>query len=272
MRHVARALVIMTLSVAIGCSSRLNPATTPPTDATEVIEIATTRETQRLFEIVALSFNTDFPAITLLPRTDNHVALVSQLQQQQGELNYFISNHLPNDRSLWAAPIARDGVAVIVHPDNTVRNLSLESLQGIYQGHITNWRDLGGSDVPISVFTREAGNSTRLDFEQVVMGQQRVSPNVRVFSSTDSQIQQVETDVSAISFVALSSLDNRNLAIAIDGVRPTTQTIQQSVYPLRTTLYIIGQQEPRNGYRQFVGWLQSTQGQAVISTVYVLLP
>lgn len=269
MRRVARALSIIALATTIGCSGALTPAT-PPLEQAQPIKIASARDTAPLLDYLVTPFRFEYPAIEITKPSSNHVTLLSQLQD--GTIPYMVSNHLPAQNTLWAAPLARDGIAILLHPENPITNLSITDLRRIYQGHVTSWDELGGPALPITVFSREAGNSTRLEFERLVMGQQRITPNVQVLASAESLLTQLRTDESAIGYISYSLLRNTTQPITIDNIQPTSEMIRGNIYPLRTTIYIIGQQEPLDNTRQFVGWVQSAEGQAIVGSQFIPLP
>lgn len=182
---------------------------------------------------------------------------------------YLLTNHLPLESqatlNLWAAPIGQDGIAIIVHPDNPVRALSSQQLREIYQGYIANWRDLGGEDREIIVISREDGSGTRAEFEEQVMGVRRTTQAAQIAPSSAAVIEIVARQPGCIGYVSMSYLRTSVNALALDGVMLTRQSVEQHTYPLRSTLFVVGQREPQNHERAFIGWLQSPAGQSLVS-------
>jgi phosphate transport system substrate-binding protein len=172
---------------------------------------------------------------------------------------------------LWAAPIGQDGIAIIVHPDVDVTGLSVDELRAVYQGRITRWEELGGSEGSIVVFTREQGSGTRAGFERLVMGRRTTTPNARIAASSQQVITTVARTHGAIGYISMGYLDSTTDVLRIDDVLPTSVTVFDNVYPLRTTLYVVGLQEPEDQYRQFIGWIQSPEGQVVVAQRYAPL-
>jgi phosphate transport system substrate-binding protein len=195
--------------------------------------------------------------------TANYQALVDRLLS--GETVYFISNHLPADSPLWAAPIGQDGVAIIVHPTNNISGLSTEQLRRIYQGQIRNWRDVGGDNQPITVISREDGSGTRAIFERLVMGERQTTRAARLAPSSLAMIGSVAQTPAGIGYVSMSYVDTSVRTIAIDQTVATQDTVLSNSYPLRSTIFVIGQEEPESAYRLFIGWIQSPEGQATVS-------
>jgi phosphate transport system substrate-binding protein len=188
----------------------------------------------------------------------------------QDDIPYFLTNHLPTDYS-WAAPIAQDAIAVIVNADFDVHALTTEQLRAIYQGRITRWNEIGGKNQPIIVYSREDGSGTRLEFERMVIGRRPITPNARVAISSTRMIEAIAENENSIGYVSLAYLDRSVQAVTLDGVYPTQSNVFGNLYPLRSTIYIVGKSEPEGVYREFVGWIQSPVGQEIVAKRYTPL-
>jgi phosphate transport system substrate-binding protein len=160
---------------------------------------------------------------------------------------------------------------VIVHPENLLTDLTTEQLRNIYQGYISNWRDLGGTDLDVTVISREGGSGTRAEFEQLVMGERRTTLAAQIAPSSTAMVTSVATQAGGIGYVSMGYLDSRVRALSIDGVPLNVDTVYENTYPLRSTLYFIGLEEPQDDYRVFIGWVQSPEGQAVVARHYAPL-
>ena len=268
MKHARRALATMAVSTLIGCSSIIN-ATTPTTDLF-VLPLCSVTSTATLVTNLTQSYQITNPHIRFETETGNFSRMLQKLTD--GEVPYFISNHLPSDPNLWAAPIGQDGIAIIVHPSNPVKNLSTQELRRIYQGQIRNWSELGGSDSAITVLSREQGSGTRQEFERLVMGQRRTTPNAQVVPSSRAMLSRIAERDHAIGYVSMSQLIDDVSVLAVDAVTPTTQSIYDSTYPLRSTIFVVGFEEPLSHYRAFIGWIQGIEGQAIVEQSHAPLP
>jgi phosphate transport system substrate-binding protein len=202
----------------------------------------------------------------------NYEAMVDGLNR--GEIRYFLSNHLPADSPLLGWPIGQDGIAIIVHPDNRLAGLTTEELRSIYQGFVPNWREFGGQDMEIVVISREDGSGTRAEFERLVMGNRPTTLAAQIAPSSEAVMTSVAAQVGGIGYVSMGYLDSSVRALAVEGVLPTMETVYDNTYPLRSTLYFVGLEEPQDDYRLFIGWVQSPAGQAVVARQYapLLLP
>jgi phosphate transport system substrate-binding protein len=183
--------------------------------------------------------------------------------------SFFISHHLAPNSPVWAAPLAQDGLVLITHPDNPVMALTPDDIRRLYQGVIINWQEVGGANVPIVLFSREEGSSLRAEFDRLVMGQRRISPNARLIPSSAAAIESVIATPGALAYIAFSQLPATVNAVAIHHISPTRQTIADQLYPLRMTVFIIGQNEPSSDEQVFITWLQAPVGQAIIGQTYI---
>ena len=126
--------------------------------------------------------------------------------------------------------IARDALAVIVHPSSPVASLTLTEVQKIFLGQITNWRELGGADATIVLVTREAGSGTFGAFEELLLkGAHPVASALR--QGSNGAIRQVVSgDPNAIGYISLGIVDVSVKAVAINGVQPSVQHVLENKY------------------------------------------
>jgi phosphate transport system substrate-binding protein len=265
-----RTLVVVAVSTLVSCSSPTLPATTP-TMADTALRLYMTTATMPLVTDLTGAYSTDWQ-VTFETRSGNYRLTLERFLER--ETSYFITNHLPppDELSVWAAPIAQDGIAIIVHPDTIITNLTTDQLRNIYQGRVGNWRDLSGQDLNLKVISREDGSGTRIEFEQLVMGNRQTTLGAMIATSSQSMIELVARTPGAIGYVSQAFLNDRVLTVAVDGSTPTLQNIFENVYPLRSTLFFVTRQEPQDAARAFVVWIQSVEGQRIVARRYSPLP
>lgn len=268
MGRAGRTIAIVAFTLVTSCSTQMIPAATPTTQTT-ALRLYTTTATLPLARDLTNGYSQAQPNIVFEIASGNYQAMIEQLGEDDSA--YFLTNHLPIDSPLWAAPIGQDGIAVIVHPDNPVSGLSVEQLRVIYQGHITNWHELDGSDLETVVFSRENGSGTRAEFEQLVMGDRRTTQSALVAPSSAAMVASVAAQSQSIGYVSMSYLDSSVRALALDDVEPTLENVYANTYPLRSTLFFAGRHEPEADYRAFIAWTQSVEGQAVVAQHYAPL-
>ena len=191
-------------------------------------------------------------------------ALLSDLEQ--GVLEAVIVHHLPADSQFWFSPIALDGVVVMVHPDVGVDQLTISELQRILSGAVTNWGEVGGPDMAIRAFTREAGSGLRDILRARVMRSSRFSGLAQIAASDEFMQQQVATTEGAIGYSAMGSAKGET--VRLDDQAATIETVTNQSYPLTAPLYFVAPEEPEGPLRDFLAWLQSAEGQDLLGEKY----
>ena len=125
--------------------------------------------------------------------------------------------------------VAIDGIAVVVDPANMVEDLTKDQLAGIYDGTVTNWKDVGGSDAPIVVVGRESGSGTRTAFEELLKLEDKCK-YANELDSTGAVMAKVASTPGAIGYVSLDVLDDTVKALKLDGSEPTEENIKAGNY------------------------------------------
>ena len=134
--------------------------------------------------------------------------------------------------SLTETIVALDGIAIIVNPANPVSDLSVEQIAQIYTGEITNWKDVGGDDLEISLIGREAGSGTRDGFETITGTKEACKYNQEL-TSTGDVITTVAGNPSAIGYASLSAVKDSVKALTVGGVAPSEETVLDGTYTIQ---------------------------------------
>lgn len=160
--------------------------------------------------------------------------------------------------------LALDGIAVAVNPANQVTDLTLEELKSIYQGKITNWSEVGGSDEAITLVNREEGSGTRGAFEELVMGKDAITDKAVVQNSTGAVKTIIETDKNAIGYISLAVVDDKVKTVKIEGTEATVDNIISGQYKISRPFIYITAEEPQGLTKAFLDFALSGEGQAII--------
>ncbi len=168
--------------------------------------------------------------------------------------------------------IARDGVAIVVHPSNQVSDLTMEQLQGIYTGEITNWQDVGGADAGIMVVSREEGSGTRDCFESSVLKPigKEVTDSAIIQDSNGKVRTTIAGNEQGIGFLSLGYVDSDVTAVILDGTNPTVENIRSGEYAISRTLLMMTDGEPDADEQAFLDFVLSSEGQQIVSTVHFI--
>ncbi len=169
-----------------------------------------------------------------------------------------------DEQELFEIEVARDGLAIIVHPDNQIDNLKLNQVRSIFAGEITTWEILSGKKKNITLVVREEGSGTRAAFQELVMGKLRISKKAIVQDSNGTVREIVSRDPNAIGFISLGLVNESVKALALDGVYPTEESIQNKTYHLvRPFLFLTGA-VPSGLVKEFIDFVLSEEIQQLV--------
>ncbi|MCL2839833.1 MAG: phosphate ABC transporter substrate-binding protein [Defluviitaleaceae bacterium] len=161
-------------------------------------------------------------------------------------------------------PFAIDGVAVVVNPNNPVSDLTLEQITAIFYGEITNWSEVGGNDVAITVVSREEGSGIRSTFESFA-NIDEVSSGAIISQGTGGVIASVSSNVNAIGYVTTGVVSDGLKAVAINGVMFSETTVMNGSYIFANTFFIGIRDDLSDNAQRFVDFILSSPGQDVVS-------
>jgi len=169
-----------------------------------------------------------------------------------------------SEKVLRQIVICHDGIAVVVHPRNPVKDITLDQVRAVYAGAIRNWKDLGWIDRNIDAVTREEGSGTRGAFEELAMGKTPISDRTMVQDSNGSVKEVVATDPYAVGYISLGVVDAKVKALSIGGVSPTVENIKAGTYRMVRPFLYLTMGEPRETARLFIAYVLSTGGQEIL--------
>ena len=163
--------------------------------------------------------------------------------------------------------VARDGIAVVVHPTNSIKNLSINSLQKIYSGEITNWSELGGKNQEISVISRDIASGTYAVFKSIVLKKEELKEASIMVASNQAVADVVSQTKSAIGYIGLEYLSERLKNLSINNISPDPSTIRKGTYPLSRPLYMYTNSFPKDETKNFIQFVKSKEGQEIAKKV-----
>jgi phosphate transport system substrate-binding protein len=174
--------------------------------------------------------------------------------------------------------ISRDALSIIVNPKNKVTQLTREQIEGIFTGKIKNWKDVGGDDMPIIVYSRESSSGTYEFFKEFVLAKKNFANNVLSMPATGAIVQSVSQTKGAIGYIGMA-YDNaavKQLAVSFDKgkkyVMPTMATAVDKTYPIIRPLYLYYNTSVEAKVKPFIDFILSPAGQQVVkATGYVPL-
>ncbi len=165
--------------------------------------------------------------------------------------------------------IAYDALAVVVHPSNPVKQLTRQQLEDIFRGKITNWKQVGGDDRKIVVYSRETSSGTYEFFKESALKNKNYMSSSLSMPATGAIIQSVSQTKGAIGYVGLAYVSPRikTLAISYDGTHYATPSLENAVnktYPIVRPLFYYYDNDKETLVRPLINFILSTEGQELI--------
>lgn len=162
-------------------------------------------------------------------------------------------------------PFALDGVAVVINPGNLVSGLSAQQVQDIFSGKLTNWKEVGGKDGPIHLFTRDEASGTREVFWEKLLKKGAIAGSANVVASNGAMKAAIAQDKDAIGYAGIGHVDQSVKGVVLDGVVPSQENAMNGSYPVVRKLYMNTKGEPSKLVKAFIDYIMSPSGAAIIA-------
>ncbi len=168
--------------------------------------------------------------------------------------------------------IAYDAIAVIVNPANKITQLTRAQLESIYTGKVTNWKDVGGDDMPIVLYSRESSSGTFEFFKANVLNQKNFATSAMLMPATGAIVQSVSQTKGAIGYIGLAYVEPgvRALKVSYDGktfVAPSIENAMNKTYPVTRPLFYYYLNSTEKAVKPFVDFVLSADGQKIVREV-----
>jgi phosphate transport system substrate-binding protein len=164
--------------------------------------------------------------------------------------------------------VAYDCIVPIVHPSNSVQNLTLDQLKGIYKRDITNWKQVGGPDRKIVVVSRDTSSGTYEVWEEKVMKKERVSPAALLQASNGAVVQAVSNNQNAVGYIGLGYLNDSVKGVTANGIKGSAETTLNGTFPISRPLYMFTNHWPQGDIAQFLNYLMHPdKGQKMVAEI-----
>ena len=164
--------------------------------------------------------------------------------------------------------IAYDGIAIVTNPGIELPSLSIEQVQGIFAGEITNFSEVGGPDAEIIVISREEGSGTRGAFEELVMeanDSEKVITETAILQNSNGSVRtSVAETPNSIAYLSFGYLDDSVATVDIDSVEPTVANVLNGTYPIFRPLNMLTNGTPGELAQAFLDYILGDAGQAIV--------
>jgi phosphate transport system substrate-binding protein len=229
------------------------------------VTIAGSTSVQPFIEKVAEHFMEEYPEIRINVQGGGSTAGIQATLNGTCNVGASSRNLKPSEQGLKVILIALDGIAVIVHPDNPVDNLTVEQIRDIFAGRTTDWNELGGFKKEIIPVTREEGSGTRASFEEMIMGEEAISDACLVQDSNGAVREIIATTPQGVGYISVGLVDEREKAIAINGIEPTIVNLITDIYHFSRPFLLLVREEPAGEVKKFIEYTLSQEGQEILA-------
>jgi phosphate transport system substrate-binding protein len=161
--------------------------------------------------------------------------------------------------------VAYDAIIPVVHPKNKVTNLSIDQLSQIYQGKITNWKEVGGEDLKIVVISRDSSSGTFESWDHFIMKKAKVTPQAQMLASNGAIVTAVSKNRYAIGYLGMGYVNKSLKPLPVDGIKASVETALSKEYPLSRELYMYTNGEPTGEVAKFIAFVKSADGQKIVA-------
>lgn len=277
--------VMLALALLLGaCSSRSTSSGTPPTPGAQVIQNKGSDTIVNLALAWAEAYMKTRPDVRIsvtgggsgtgIAAMINGTVDIANASREMKQEEYDAAK--ANGHNPTEFVVARDAIAIVVHPSNPVNGLTLQQISDIYTGKITNWNQVGGVNSPIVLLSRESNSGTYVYMlENVIrLGDSKskllFSPETLLMPSSEGISTEVRHNPHAIGYDGLGYVtpDQKVLGVAKDAtsphVQPSAATVNSGAYPISRPLYMYTAQAPSGKVKEYMNWILN-EGQTLVS-------
>ena len=254
----------------VAASSEVAPAETTA-DLSGSISMVGSTSMEKLANALSEAFMEEYPDVTVTAEFVGSGAGIEAVTNGTADIGNSSRSLKDEEKAAGVVEnvVAIDGIAVCVDPANEVADLTKEQLMNIYNGTVTNWKEVGGADEPIIVIGREAGSGTRGAFEELV-DLKDACKYANELDSTGAVIAKVASTPGAIGYASLDALDDSVKALSLEGVEATAENIKAGNYFLSRPFVMAtkGEISEQNDLVQaWFDYVMGDEGQQIASEV-----
>ena len=164
--------------------------------------------------------------------------------------------------------VAYDCIVPVVHPSNSVTDISMEQLKDVYMGKVKNWKELGGPDRKIVVISRDTSSGTYEVWHNKVLKKERVFPGALLQASNGAIVQAVGKNKNAIGYIGLGYMERTVKALTVNSVQGSEETTLNGTYPISRALYMFTAGWPKGDTLNFINYvIHPEKGQKLVREI-----
>ncbi len=263
----------MQLVVGTQLIASLLSACAPPPRKLVHLQMIGSDSMHGIAQSLADTYTQQRPHVTITVRAANSDVGIRAAREYSGTLGLVARAIKPNELDgTRAVVVARDGVAVIVHPSNPINAIMRSQLVQVFSGEIATWPLGPMVGKPIVVVSREEGSGTRDAFETMAMNKTRVTRTALVMPSESAVVDFVARNPTAIAYTSMGALTHDVRALTVDDVPLSIQNVESQKYPFVRTLSFVVPQSADIETQDFIAFALSAEGQRIIAQRYGRAP
>ena len=258
---------VMATSIFTGCSNSNNSA------ETNTISTDGSTSMEKVIGALGEAFEQEYAGVTFTYNPTGSGTGIQAVQEGRCDIGLSSRNLKSEEKmkNLSETILAYDGIAIIINPENPIKNLDIETIQQIYIGEINNWKDIGGNDGEIVRIGREAGSGTRDGFESITKTED-ICEYRQELTSTGDVITTVAGNPNAIGYASLASVSDKVKMISVNHVMPSEETVKDGSYVVQRPFVLVTNQnkELSETAQQFFDYITSSNAAEIISKAGVV--
>jgi len=228
------------------------------------VTVAGSTSVEPFAELLAEEYMLHHPKSHIYVQGGGSTAGIEAVKTHAAHIGMSSRSLMAGEKNLYTVTIAKDAIAVIVHPRNPITDLSLPRIRQVFAGKIRNWSEIGGHLRPIVLVTREEGSGTREAFQKMVMEKGEINLEALVQDSNGAIRQVVGSDPNAIGYISLGLVNETVKALKISGVEPNLKNIFYGHYRLVRPFLFVFNGKPEGEASSFLEFVLSPEAQELL--------
>ncbi|MBW4828921.1 MAG: phosphate ABC transporter substrate-binding protein [Clostridiaceae bacterium] len=258
-------LVLMVSVVVAGCTNNSKEAEGTDSKLEGIISIVGSTSVTPLAEELGQEFSNKNPEIKVDVQGVGSTAGIKAIIDETADVG-ISSRDLKDEEKeskIKEHIIAYDGIVVVVHPENSVEDLDMDTINKIFTGEIKNWKEVGGEDEEILIVSREEGSGTRGAFEEI-LELDSVREDALIAEGNGAVKANIASKKNSIGYISLSYLDDSIIGLKIDGIEGTVENIKSGKYKVSRPFLMLTNGEEGPLVKEFLDFVLSEEGQKIV--------
>ena len=207
-------------------------------DISGTVSMSGSTSMERVIASLIEAFTVKNPNITITFDATGSGAGITAVAEKITDIGLSSRELRETETGLDAVVMALDAIAIIVNDANTVEDLTIEEIAGLFTGEITNWKEVGGEDIPVALIGREGGSGTRSGFESIAGVTERCVYDQEL-TSTGAVIAAVAANKYAIGYASLSAVSDDTKTLTVEGIACTEETVLDGTYAIQRPFIMV---------------------------------